>query len=133
MEEQTPLKETFKEGSGNKSKGNWQYNHGKNKNYPYFGVAGQDQVVKRFKLIFKTGKMISIPYAMLPIIYFDPVQNLTIKTSELVVSISGRSLHIIEDFFSMELVTWIKESPTQIDDGKANSFVSEIRIENEIL
>ena len=77
--------------------------------------------------------MISIPYAMLPIIYFDPVQNLTIKTSELVVSISGRSLHIIEDFFSMELVTWIKESPTQIDDGKANSFVSEIRIENEIL
>ena len=74
------------------------------------------KVVGRFKLMLRTGRVTSVPYALLPIITYNPDRELAIRTSGFEVRITGRGLDKIEAFLSEEKLLWMRESGSEMDD-----------------
>ncbi|MDF1864398.1 MAG: hypothetical protein P1U70_06170 [Saprospiraceae bacterium] len=97
----------------------------------YFGIERGNKFVKRFKLIFRTGQIVSIPYAYLPIIINTPGRDLQIKMNDLEVVITGRGLNFLEEWLNEEKVLWIKESNTSIDEGKGEVYISNIKADGK--
>ena len=76
-------------------------------------------------MILRSGKVHSIPYALLPIGTLDG-GTLYIKAYELLIKMSGRNLDPIEEHFSSRSLLWVKASPSGKDDGISTTFVQEI-------
>lgn len=91
----------------------------------YYAIASEHQTVERFKVILRSGKVHSIPYALLPIGTLDG-GTLYIKAYELLIKMSGRNLDPIEEHFSSRSLLWVKASPSGKDDGISTTFVQEI-------
>ncbi|MCG8640002.1 MAG: hypothetical protein MI862_09700 [Desulfobacterales bacterium] len=91
----------------------------------FYAVVSGGQVTDCFKLILRSGKKHSIPYALLPICTLDG-DTLYIKAYECFITISGRNLDPIEEYFSNRLLLWVKASPSGKDDGQASTFVKDI-------
>ena len=102
------------------------------KQYSYFGVERNNKMVRRFKLIFRSGKQLSIPYAYLPVIVLEHDGLVCIKTSDLSISIKGRGLKALEEYLSKEVVRWIKESVSNRDTRETEDFISEIIVDGEM-
>lgn len=94
----------------------------------YFAVERGTRHVSRFKMYLKDGRIFSVPYAFLPLIDFIPDEALTLKTSELDIVITGRSLEILCDQFNEEKVLWIKESPSGTDTEDDPVFIASIKV-----
>lgn len=76
--------------------------------------------------MFKDGRVISLPYAHLPVFNYAPDGTLSIQTSEMTIVINGRALNRLADYFSEEKVLWVKESPSGIDDEEIEIFIKTI-------
>ncbi|MBL7681773.1 MAG: hypothetical protein JNK00_00315 [Flavipsychrobacter sp.] len=98
---------------------------------PYYAAETGTAFIKRFKLILRTGKVVSIPYAFLPVITLTAEKDLIISTHDLEIFIRGRKLHKISEALSEERVVWIRESNTSIDTGDDDVYVSDILIKGE--
>lgn len=135
VEQNNNLKSKFKGRSTKKSEqsGSWLGVGGTEKQNDFFSIERSNRYVRRFRLFFRDGKIISIPYAYLPIIIFDPDRSLLIKTSELEITIKGRALKILADHLSEEKVLWIKESSSGVDNQDSEVFISGIEIEGDLI
>lgn len=89
--------------------------------------------MRRFKLYFRDGQVISIPYAYLPIVIYEPDRFLNIKTSDLDIRIKGRGLNVLADFLNEEKVQWMKESPSSIDDENEAVFIQSIAVDGALM
>lgn len=105
---------------------------GGEKQYSYFGVERNNKMVRRFKLILRSGKQVSIPYAFLPVLVFEHDGLVCLKTKDLSISIKGRGLKPLEEYLSREEVRWIKESVSNRDIKETEDFISEIVIDGEM-
>ena len=101
-------------------------------NYQAYAVA-QKGVIKRFHIYLRSGERYSIPYSLLPIFILISNQELIIKAHELSITITGKGLDQIEDALSTETLLYIKQNPTDKDDGTASVFIQDIQCEGEIL
>lgn len=97
----------------------------------YYGIERGNRYVQRFKLLFRDGRVISMPYAHLPVFDYDPVGMLKIQTSEINVMIKGRALNKLLDWFNEQKVLWIKESASGIDGGEEAIFIQSIELQDE--
>lgn len=111
--------------------GNWQTPD--EQDADFYGLERGNRFVRRFKLFFRTGSVISIPYAYLPVIIYDPDKHLKIKTGELEITIKGRGLDKLSDWLNEEKVLWIKESASNIDSEDGDVFVSEIAVDGDLV
>lgn len=102
------------------------------KHYNYFGVERNSKTLRRFKLILRSGRVVSIPYAFLPVMVLEHDGLVCIKTSDLSIEIRGRGLTALEEYLSKEVVRWIKESSSKRDTKETEDFVSEIVIDGEM-
>lgn len=93
----------------------------------------KDSYVRRFELRLRSGRSISIPYALLPIIDLGDNKSLRIVTHDLRVEIEGRNLGVLRNELSEERVTWIRESRTGKDTGESDVFISKITFECEFM
>ena len=98
-----------------------------------FGLEQGNRFVRRFRLLFRNGSTVSIPYAHLPIVLYDPDKALRIRTGDLEVTIKGRGLGRLAGHFNDEKVTWAGESPSATDTGDEEVFISEISMDGELL
>ncbi len=89
--------------------------------------------MRRFELRLRSGRSISIPYALLPIIDLGDNKSLRIVTHDLRVEIEGRNLGVLRNELSEERVTWIRESRTGKDTGESDVFISKITFECEFM
>jgi hypothetical protein len=103
------------------------------KSNSFFDIERGNRFIRRFKLLFRDGRVISIPYAYLPVIIFDPARNLLIKTTDVEITIKGRTLNTLADWLSEEKVIWIKESESGVDDQGSEVFVSDIQIDGDLM
>ncbi len=101
------------------------------KSKQYYAVGSQAEHIKRFKLILRSGQKYSIPYSLLPIYALSGGNKITIIAYELLITIEGRNLDAVEESLSKETVLWMKESPSQKDDGQSEVFISNIKIEGK--
>lgn len=99
----------------------------------YYAVGSDDEIIKRFKLILRSGDIYSIPYSLLPIYKLSGGKKITIMAYDLIITLKGRNLKPVEDCLSKETVIWIKESPSQSDDGQSDVFISDIDIEGKAI
>lgn len=81
----------------------------------------------------RSGKVVSIPYAYLPVIVLTEDKQLVICTHDVEVIIKGRNLQKMEEWLNEERVIWIRESITNFDTGDSDVFVSDILIKGEWL
>ena len=99
--------------------------------YQYQGcaVASEGQYVRRFRLILRSGKVYNLSYSLIPNIILTEDHRLIIRTLEdLYIEITGRNLGALEEYFAQEVVKWVRESPSNIDDGEAYIFISTIQV-----
>jgi hypothetical protein len=127
------LKNNFSHQSENGNSGtNWTRNKTPNVTHHYFGVERDGRILRRFRLFFRDGKVISIPYAYLPLIVYEPDHAIYIKTGELEIVIKGRALNLLAEELNMERIQWIKESESGTDDFEAPVFVESIRMNGDM-
>lgn len=98
----------------------------------YFGIDRSGNVVRRFKLLLRTGQFVSIPYAHLPVVILDHEGQIRILTKDWTILVEGRGLKPLEEYFSNEQVRWIKESPSGIDEEEQEEFINRISIQGEL-
>lgn len=99
----------------------------------YYAIGADDEIIKRFKLQLRSGETFSIPYSLLPIYILTEGRELAIIAYELVIIITGRNLDPIEEYLSKETLLWIKESPSQKDDGQSPIYISDIAIKGKAI
>lgn len=121
------IKKTFTNRTSNFS-GAGRINH----DTDYFGVEQGKTILRRFKLLLRTGKQVSIPYAFLPIIILEHEGLIHIKTNDLHITIEGRGLKALEEHLSQEKVRWIKESVSGLDQEEA-VFIKHILMDGDII
>lgn len=95
-------------------------------------MVGTTVPLSRFRLLIRDGRVYSVPYALLPLVILEPERALLIRSSDLEITIQGRNLGKLEEALSTERVSWIKESPSGLDDGQHELFVSHIQIMGEL-
>lgn len=134
-QKQENLKSSFGNQSWTKTnqQGNWKSAKAPEQPAECFGIERGNRFVRRFKLFFRDGGIISIPYAHLPVIIFNPDKNLKIKTSDIQITVKGRGLDKLSDWLNEEKVLWIKESPSNIDTEDSEVFVSDIQVDGDLL
>jgi len=71
--------------------------------------------VKRFKLVLKNGRCISIPYSSLPIIDYNPQGKIVISGHNYIISITGRNLINLFSWLTDECLISLTASRTGID------------------
>lgn len=98
-----------------------------------YAVAGKGEMPKRFKLILRSGTAYSVPYGLLPICAISHNTRLIIKTYELNITINGRGLGPIHEALNTESLSWVRESPSNIDDFESPVFISTIKTEGEAI
>lgn len=99
----------------------------------YYAICADDEVLKRFKIVKRCGKIWSVPYSLLPVLILLEGKELVIKTYGVHVVIEGRNLAVIEEYLSNEMLLWVKESASGKDDGKSNVFVSDIQVRGKAM
>jgi hypothetical protein len=94
----------------------------------FVGIERGNRFVRRFKLYLRDGTIMSIPYATLPLLTYAPAGLLTIAANEVQITIHGRNLAKLTDWFSEEKVLWIKESHSGVDDDREDIFIAKIDV-----
>lgn len=108
------------------------YQGGTTPSFKLVGLGLPDEFIKRFKVMFKDGRSMSVSYALLPVIIYHPDLGIEIRTSEFTIRISGRGLLQLEEYLSAEQVSWIKESPSGADTQEEGIFILSITVRGEI-
>ncbi len=85
--------------------------------------------MRRFKLRFRDGQTITVPYAFLPVIRLDQNGQIHITSGDMLIRIMGRVLNELEEWLSAEKVIWIKESESGSDENQEGIFISSIETE----
>lgn len=57
------------------------------------------------------------------------LSELRIHTPDLRIIIKGRDLYKLEEYLTLDLLKWLKESPSGRDDTELDIFISEISLE----
>ncbi len=99
-----------------------------------FGVETRNRLVRRFKLFFRSGQCISVPYALLPLIILEVDKNLRLKAHGLEILVKGRGLHRLEEYLNDEKLIWIKEAPSNMDDAESYEvFIAAIEVDGDLV
>lgn len=99
-----------------------------------FGVETGKRLVRRFRLFFRDGGVMSIPYALLPLIILEADKSLKLKAHGLEVLVKGRNLHRVEEWLNEEKLLWLKEANTTMDDNeKYEVFIASILVEGDLV
>ena len=98
-----------------------------------FKLAGERDIVRRVQFQFATGRIVSLPYAFLPVVDYEPDEDLKLLTSGVIVTLTGRGLNILARHFNDERVLWIGESGSGLDDESQSVFISSITIEGDLI
>lgn len=99
-----------------------------------FGVETGNRLVRRFKLFFRSGQSISVPYALLPLIILEADKSLRLKAHGVEVLVKGRNLYRIEEWLNEEKLIWIKEAQTDMDDNeKYEVFIQSIEAGGDLM
>ncbi len=100
----------------------------------FYDVAPErEDYVRRFKIRLKNGDLYSIAYATLPLIYLSHNEVLTIRNSNLLVTIKGRNLSDLEKQMSLERLIYIKASTGTHDTGEYDCYIASIEVEENIM
>ena len=128
----SPLKQTF---HGMDLKGNnGAYTSGGSQKKSLYGVEKGNRFVRRFRLFLRNGQVISIPYALLPIVILEADKSLRLKAHGLEVTVKGRSLHKVEEWLNEEKLLWLKEANTDMDDTEEYEvFIKSIEVEGDLM
>lgn len=73
----------------------------------------------------------SIPYAHLPLFVYEPKGVLFIQTNEISITIKGRALVKLLDWFNEERIIWIKQSPSGVDTEEEDIFIESMVIQSD--
>ena len=104
---------------------------GKNQCY---ALMSEDETVKKFQVILRSGKKYRVPYALLPITELsDKNDELCIMAYQLLIVVQGRNIEPIEEYLAEETLLWMSESPSGKDDGSLPVFISNIIIEGKAI
>jgi hypothetical protein len=93
-----------------------------------YALGEENEIVRRFQLISRTGEIISVPYSLLPAFILTENCDIIIRAYGLLVVIQGRNLRALENYFNDEKVLWIRESASGTDTGDAHIFITSIQI-----
>ena len=96
------------------------------------GIERGNRFVRRFQLFLRDGCIISIPYAHLPVILYDPDESLRIKTGEMEITVTGRGLDTLAGWLNEEKLLWIRESASGTDTCEGGVFISGISLDGEL-
>ena len=100
----------------------------------FYAVASEDEIIKKFQLILRSGKKYRVPYALLPIAEIsDCSDEISMIAYQLLITIKGRNLEPVEEYLADETLIWVKESPSRKDDGQSAVFISNITIEGKAI
>lgn len=130
-----PLKETFSKKKEDSSGNNvfWQSQDVQQRPKSFYGVERGNRFVRRFKLIMRTGQMVSVPYALLPIVILEADKSLRIKAHDLEITVKGRNLQKVEEWLNEEKILWLREAGTDFDDKEEyDVFIQSIGVEGEL-
>jgi len=94
----------------------------------YYAIGSEQE--RHFDLILRSGEEYTIPYSLLPV-YVLSGGTIKIMAYELLITIKGRNLNQIRNVLKKETLIWLKESPSQQDDGQANVFISDIIVQGK--
>lgn len=78
----------------------------------YFCAHDNAQYIPAFTLKFRNGGFLSLPYALHPIVHYNPKQGIVITLDDKDILITGRKLQRLAGWISKQKVLWIKESNT---------------------
>lgn len=99
-----------------------------------FGIETGKRLVRRFRLFFRDGGIMSVPYALLPLIILEPNKSLKIKAQGIEVVVKGRNLGRVEEWMNEEKLLWLKEANTTMDDNeKYEVFIASISVEGDLV
>lgn len=96
----------------------------------YFEIEQDDlRTVPKLSLMFRDGRRVFIPYSHQPVIDLQPGEGLKIAAHNIAVTIMGRGLGKIMDYFYDDRIRWIRESNSVMDDGAEEVFIASIVVE----
>lgn len=101
--------------------------------FQFYAVGREDELIRCFKLIKRSGDIYAIPYALLPVLILSDNTTLTIRTHGIQIVVTGRNLSVIEEHLSNDMLLWITESPSGIDDEESPVFIKDIETGGEYL
>ena len=113
---------------------NGAYTTGGSQKKSLYGVEKGNRFVRRFRLFLRNGQVISVPYALLPIVILEADKSLRLKSHGLEVTVKGRSLHKVEEWLNEEKLLWLKEANTDMDDTEEYEvFIKSIEVEGDLM
>jgi hypothetical protein len=119
--------------SFNDNNPNWKSTGKAEKLKKYYAVDNGGRPIKRFHLMKTNGQSLSIPYAMLPIISLNVEAHLLIMAHDIKIIIKGRNMQKLYEVFCGEIVMWVKESETTLDDESEDIYVDSIEIKSDLI
>ncbi|WP_442267618.1 hypothetical protein ACSIGC_08095 [Tenacibaculum sp. ZS6-P6] len=100
----------------------------------FYAVALEEEIIKKFMIILRSGRKFRVPYATLPITELsDKNDALFIMAYQLLIIIKGRNIAPIDEALASESLLWVSESFSEKDDGISPVFISNITIEGKAI
>lgn len=96
-----------------------------------YAIAAEGEVLTRYRLILRSGKVYNLPYSLLPVLILEDNQQLIIKSYGIHITLKGRNLKVIEEYLTSETLLWVRESLSGTDDEEAHVFIKTIQVEGE--
>lgn len=94
----------------------------------YYEIDTQSDYIRSIRFICRDGRILYIPYALQPIIAYNPEKGIMIQTMQKDILLVGERLKILADWLGAQKVTWVKESPTGKEVEMDDIFLSQIII-----
>jgi hypothetical protein len=91
-------------------------------------IGDDKQIVRRFQIILRSGKAISVPYSILPVFILTEDAHLIIRAYGFIATLKGRNLKALDAYLNDERVLFIKESASGTDTGDEHIFIANIEI-----
>lgn len=91
-------------------------------------LGHEKEVLKRFQIILRSGKALSVPYSMLPVFILTEESDLIVRAYGFLATLKGRNLKALDSYFHDERVLFVKESASGTDTGDLSIFISTIEI-----
>jgi hypothetical protein len=92
-------------------------------------LADEGHTARRIRICWRTGRILSVPYAWLPLFDYDPqTGELHLATDQLRLIITGRGLQTLIEHFDSERVLTLAETDSEFDDGEHTIWISKITV-----
>lgn len=89
--------------------------------------------LRRFTIFFRTGRRLSVPYYIMPVVDMMPEGILYLKAPGICITIVGRNLGDLEKYFIADRIIWIKESLSGYDTEEEDLYIDHIQVKGKML